>query len=274
MLKRKCGPIIIASVICLTSSFAVFADPLVDVTQSDSQQQPLVQTGGQQQVTAPVVDTSNMSTDERLSRLEQIVAAQNQIQLLNRVNQLQQQVEVLSGQNDMLRYQIQQLQTQQRQFYTDLDQRISALESGTKVAPKATAAIASSAMPATSDQDTYQQAYNFITGRQYDQAVTALAAFVKQYPKSAYVPNALYWQGQVLAMQSKNADAQKLFTQLLTQYPNDAKVPDAKLKLALMSADNNQLPIARQQLQDIIKQYPNSSAATLAANKLRQLKGT
>ena len=52
------------------------------------------------------------------------------MQLLQRLNQLQQQVEILQGQNEVLRHRLQQLQQQQSAFYQDLDQRVTALEKG------------------------------------------------------------------------------------------------------------------------------------------------
>jgi tol-pal system protein YbgF len=232
-------------------------------------QAPLVQDTDATKPSAATIDTSRMSVGERVARLEQMVAAQGQLQILNQLGQMQQQIEILQGQNEVLRHQLDQLQTQQRSLYADLNQRVTALEGGNKVTP----AVVSAAQENISDQDVYQQAYNLMVAKQYEQALTALQNFVKQYPQSTYVPNALYWQGEIYAMQNKPDQAKIVFQQLLQQYPNDAKAPDAKFRLATMAADNNRLTEARAQLNAIIKQYPNSSTATLATAKLRQLKG-
>ena len=258
-------------VISLLVAGVVNAVPVVDVTQDSRQQQPLVQSTAPA-AAQPQVDTSEMSVEQRLQRLEQMVSTQGQMQLLTRMNQLQQQVEILQGQNEVLRHRLQQLQTQQRTLYTDLDQRVTALENG-KPLKRSKTQIDLINFNKLDDQNAYQKAYDLIATRQYDQAIAALSAFVQKYPKSSYVPNAVYWQAEVFAAQGENTQAEKLFQQLIAQYPNNAKVPDAQLKLAMIAAANNQVAPAEQQLQNIIKQYPNSAAANLAATKLRQLKG-
>ena len=168
-----------------------------------------------------------------------------------------------------MRHQFEQLQTQQRRLYDDLNQRIIVLEGNNKVAP----APVSLPLDNTGDQDAYQRAYNLIVSKQYDNALIALQAFVKDYSNSSYVPNALYWQGEIYAMQNKPDQAKTVFQRLLKQFPHDAKAPDATFRLATMAADNNQIAEAKALLNSILKQYPNSSAATLASEKLRQLKG-
>jgi|GEM_PF-3541074 len=256
------------------------AVPVVDITQdqqqqqSQVQQQPLVQpsaVSNQDQVSQQSVDTSDMSVEQRLTRLEKLVSAQGQIQLLNQINQMQQQVEILQGQNEVLRHRLQQLKTQQQTLYTDLNQRVSALENG-KPLKRTKPRVNFADFNTMDDQNAYQRAYNLIATREYTQAIAALSAFVKQYPKSSYVPNAIYWQAEVLAAQDENTQAVKLFQQLVSKYPNSAKIPDAQLKLAMIAAANHQTVQAEQQLQNIVKQYPNSAAASLAATQLRQLK--
>ena len=275
MMHQKLRKILIATSSCVLMMGTALAVPVVDVTKDAQTQQALVTDSSS---AAPMaVDTSTMTSEQRIARLEQIVAAQTQMQLLDRINQMQQNVEILQGQNEILRHQLQQLQDQQRKYFQDLDQRVTTLEAGKKMTPAtgapstATSSVVSS-NTSVDDQTAYQNAYNLLSKQQYDQAMVALQTFVKQYPKSTYVPNAIYWQGEVLSAQSKNALAMAMFQQLIAQYPTSNKVPDAKLKLAMIAIDSNQIPQAKQQLQEIISKYPDSSAATLATNKLRQLK--
>ena len=255
--------VLIATSFFILNGSVAFAAPVVDANQ------PLVQDTNAD--TAQTVDTSNMSIDERMTRLEQMMGAQGPMQLLTRMNQLQQQVEILQGQNEVLRHQVQQLQQGQRKMYMDLDQRITALESGKKMVNKPSFNV--NTLGGGDDQAAYQKAYNLIAAREYPQAITALQAFIKQFPKSQYAPNAYYWQGEVLAAQADTKQALGVFQQLIKQFPNSAKVPDAKFKIAMLAVQNNQVDDARTQLQAIVSQYPNSTAANLAANQLRQLKG-
>ncbi|MSP52790.1 MAG: tol-pal system protein YbgF [Gammaproteobacteria bacterium] len=274
MMHLKRRKLFIATIIamgsCVLLANTALAVPVVDVTQDAQTQQPLITDSSSTAVSA--IDTASMSSEQRIARLEQMVAAQTQMQLLDRINQLQQNVEILQGQNEILRHQLQQLQDQQRKYYQDLDKRVTVLEGGKKAATAVPVATGTVPLSTLDDQTAYQNAYNLLSKQQYDQALVALQTFVKQYPKSTYVPNAIYWQAEVLSAQSKNAAAATMFQQLIAQYPTSNKVPDAKLKLALIAIENNQIPQAKQKLQEIISKYPDSSAATLATNKLRQLK--
>ncbi len=74
---------------------------------------------------------ASMSLDERVAQLERQLAAMNQLNLLQQVNQLQQQVQDLTGQLEDATHSLQMLQNQQKNQYADLDQRLSHLENPT-----------------------------------------------------------------------------------------------------------------------------------------------
>ena len=161
--------ILLGCALLLGTAFAV---PVVDVTKDESTQQPLLTDSSSS--TPAAVDTASMTIDQRVARLEQIVAAQGQMQLLDRINQLQQNVEILQGQNEILRHQLQQLQDQQRKYYQDLDQRVTALEGGKKATAVMPVAVGTVPAGTGDDQTAYQNAYNLLSKQQYDQALDAL----------------------------------------------------------------------------------------------------
>jgi tol-pal system protein YbgF len=241
----------------------LWAAPVVNLTNSDdSSQQALVQSDDSS--TAQAVDTSSMSVEKRLARLEQLVNSQGQMQLMQRFQQLQQHMDILQGQNEVLQHELKQMQTRQHYLYQQLSK-------GDKVKmPKTSMPTDTNAAP---DQVTYQKAYGLITQSDYDGAIDSLQAFVKKYPLSAQVPNALYWLGEVLSAQGKNAEAEAALQQLVKQFPKNTRVSDAQLKLATLAINRDQLPEAKQLLQAIIKQYPGTPTASIAANKLRTLQG-
>lgn len=251
--------LLISSCIGLTC----FAAPVIDLSQaSNSNQQALVHSGADTATT--VIDTSDMSVEERLARLENLVNAQAQMLMTQRLQQVQQQVEILQGQNEVLQHEVKRLKTRQQYLY----QQLSA---GDKVSmPTQADAFTNNT---AKDQQAYQQAYILITQSHYDAASKALAAFVKKYPKSQYVPQALYWQGEVSSAQGNTAQAEAALQQLVSQYPNDKHVLDAQLKLATLAMNSNETDKAKTLLDAIIKDHPDSAAASIAANKLRILKG-
>lgn len=246
----------------LLTSVAIAA-PVIDTSQANSSsEQALVQP-----VRANVnqqVDTSDMTDKQRLARLENLVNAQGQMQVMQRLQQAQQQVEILQGQNEVLQHELKRLNRRQQYLYQQLS-------NGNKIAMPTKNTLLDSSVSA--DQAAYQQAYGLIAQRDYAGATKAFQEFIKKYPKSENVANALYWQGEVLAAQGNDKEAKVALQQLIKQFPNDTRVNDATLKLATIAINNDQLANARELLQVLIKQYPDSSAASIAANKLRLIKG-
>ncbi len=83
-----------------------------------------------------------MDFDQRLSAVEQALGAassggsQSQAQLVIQLQQMQAELRQLRGMVEESANQVQQLQKRQREFYLDLDGRLSALESGGTAVPR------------------------------------------------------------------------------------------------------------------------------------------
>ncbi len=211
------------------------------------------------------VNTSGMDTSQRLTRLENIVAAQNALGTANQITTLQQKVQDLQGRIDLLEHQVTQLQRQMKQQYSDVNNRLKALESGKKAStPSPTGDI-------VNEHNIYQKAYSYIKAQHYPQANKALTAYIKQYPQGTYVPNAYFWLGEVSLAQGNIKPALALFQTVATRYSSSTKAPDALLKLGSINAELGNKIKAKQQLNQVIKNYPSSSAATSAKAQLTKL---
>ena len=98
-------------------------------------------------------DTSKMSVEERLKRLEQLLASQGLVDIMLKVESLQTVIQRLQGQSEEQLHTLQELKKRQRDLYIDIDRRLLQLErnapAGTVVAPgaAATAAGAAKAQP-------------------------------------------------------------------------------------------------------------------------------
>lgn len=73
--------------------------------------------------------------EARLVRLERILDGRGLVELLERVDALQNQVQQLQGQLDNQTYTIDQLRKQQRDLYVNLDQRLQSVETGVAAPP-------------------------------------------------------------------------------------------------------------------------------------------
>lgn len=220
------------------------------------------------QAEAPVVNlnhTKDMSLEQRVNRLENILAAQKNVGMYNQLQTLQNQVSKLQGENDRLNYQLKRLQSQVKQQYTDLDKRLAQVKSG-----KTNITVAAAEL--TKQHDLYQKAYRYIKASEFVKADKAFKQYLQKYPKGQYAPNATYWLGETAIAQGNIPSALSYFKAVASKYPSTSKVPDALLKLGTIYGEMGNKTQAKQELTKIIKHYPKSPAAKLAKSQLAKLK--
>lgn len=246
----------------------------------------------------PNVSSSPFQTSSSAGKAPVMLAQSGNIELYLMVEQLQREVRELRGMVEQQAYTIEQLKSQQRDRYMDLDQRLLNLDkrvsqAGDQVAapsqapapvqpggqgPAANASGASDEIASTSgvvtdaQKKAYQQAYDLIRQRQYDKAVDALHAFINQYPTSDLAVNAYYWLGEVYLVMPRLEQAKQAFTVVVSRYPNHRKASDAYYKLGVTLDRMGDAAQARQYLDATVKKYPGSAAAGLAQDYLKNLK--
>lgn len=230
------------------------------------------------------------------------------LQLYQQITGMQQEIRQLRGQNQELSHELDDLRKRQRQLYMNTDQRLQALEAavsggnvghanipasttasssastssnsvvtnpGATATPGVTAGQGTVASPpaasAGNGLEAYQQAFNLLKNSHYHEAVSAFKSFVKQYPQSAYVPNAEYWAGEALYVEQHFNQALAQFRMVVNQYPQSNKVAASMLKIGYSQYELKQWPQARKTLQNVVKSYPGTNAARLAADRLSRM---
>lgn len=227
---------------------------------------------------------------------------QRMLDLLNRMDQLENEVRHLRGDIEVLSHDLKEVKDRQRELYLDVDRRLRDLEVGgvragksagqppapgpatanTPPAGKAAApagggvsgvgAGAASTMPSPAERDAYERAFNLLKDGRYPQAISAFDAFLKAYPKSSYADNAQYWLGEANYVSRQFKRALQEFEKVVSNYPNSPKVPDAMLKEGYTYYELQQWDQARTMLQSVIKRYPNSTARRLAETRLQRMR--
>lgn len=218
---------------------------------------------------------NNLSTEQRLVRIENLLS--NQSQLVAQLNSLQQQVQELRGQVDLLSNQNQQLKQQQLKFYSDLDQRFQGFiseKSKSPVSDTQTANPVHANLPvaAATESEAYRNAWLSLQNKHYPLAIQQFQAFLKRYPNSDSVPSAHYWLGELHRIQNQSDLAKEEFNFLVKQYPQNPRVSDALLKLALIEYETGDKSKAIAGLKAVQKYYPGTPASNLAKAKLQSLK--
>lgn len=246
-------------------------------------------------------DTSKMSVEERLKRLEQILDSQGLVDIMLKLESLQTEVQRLQGQSEEQLHTLQELKKRQRDLYIDIDRRLLQLErnapAGSVVAPgaavtaagtaaaqpggskstkKNTAAVAAGTMAAPplllGEQQAYQDAFNLLRELRYDKATLAFRDFLKKYPNGRYAHIAQYWLGEAGYAQGKFKQAIKDYQALIDNYPNSPKLAEAMLKIGYSQYELKNYQAAQASLERLIQTYPGTTEAGQAQNLLKKIR--
>ena len=211
---------------------------------------------------------------------------QSQGELLLQIDQLRQETQALRGLMEELSYQLGQMSADQKTRYLDLDQRLGELVRIQKEAvavnpsqpsPSAVrggfepSSAAPVSVPAVSDQDAYNAAFEMIRERKFDEALVALDSFVQVYPDSELVLDARFWRGQVFDVLGRDQEAIETFKNLTLAAPDYRRILQVKVKLGKLLIKNQDVINGRKILQEVIIQSPESVEAGLASRELEKI---
>lgn len=260
--------------------------PVVDLSQAGTREMPSRQgLEIDQEEPSQRVSPSHQSEpmDQRVLRLERQIANLNEMNFASKVEKMQQELQQLHGQIEVQSHDLTQLKEQVRNFYQDLDQRltknqpkIAAHAEKVELSPE-NSAPSEDTQPVTENNkkkelQTYETAFNLLNRKEYDKAINSFQSFLKSYPESTYTVNAHYWLGEIYYLKEKPELASKEFQIIVNAYPDNPKVADALLKIALIAMDAGNYSKAKQNLAKVQKQYPGSTAAKIAALRLKEIK--
>jgi len=229
--------------------------------------------------------------DTRVGRMERIAA--NQVQVAQRLDEIQNNLRELRGRVDELEHNNDALSKQQRDLYNDLDKRLGTAAGGPAGAAGAAgapgAAVGSAAPgaagggnapatggagdagPSSTEQAVYGQAFDALKAGSYSIAIAGFKDFLSTYPTSSLAENAQYWLGESYYVTHDYGSAAGAFRTVLKKYPDSRKAPDAMLKLGYTQAALKQYGAARSTLTELTQKYPDSDSAKLAADRLKKL---
>jgi len=236
---------------------------------------------------ASISSVGSGSVEARVTTLERISNAQAQLlqQLQQQMSDNQRDIDSLRGQIQQNSYQLNQVVERQKQLYQQIDSLSSSNSGGQQAASGdasadagaaagAGAAAATGSAPAqTGDANSdYNAAVALILEKkQYDQAISALQAWVKRYPDSTYQPNANYWLGQLNYNKGKKDDAAYYYATVVKNYPKSPKAAEALLKVGVIMQEKNDTAKAKAVYQQVIKLYPNTDSAKQAQKRLASM---
>jgi len=245
------------------------------------------------------VESGQGDLQSRLGKLERSSSTEVMLELLQKVDQLQQENAQLQGSVEEQQNEIERLRKRQRDLYLDVDRRlndlqlsnnalpqglsntgtgVSAANAATAVGPAASTtaepapasvvvAPAAAADPAE-ERVEYENAFNSLREGKHGDSIAAFKRYLKSYPKGRFAHNAQYWMGEANYVTRNFDQALRDFQSVLDNYPSSNKIPDASLKLGYTHYELKDFAKARKSLAAVVKNFPTSKAASLAEKRL------
>jgi tol-pal system protein YbgF len=174
--------------------------------------------------------------------------------------------EQLAQVNKDLARELADLQRKYKDSMAAIDDRIRRLE------PQRVSLDGKDAVVDAPEKKAYDEAIGILRKGEFANAATALAAFQKRFPSSAYNGHVQYWLGNALYGKGEVKEAMNIFRTLVTTTPDHPRASEALLALANCQIELKDGKGARKTLEELIANYPQSEAAQAGRERIKQIK--
>jgi tol-pal system protein YbgF len=188
------------------------------------------------------------------------------LDLTGEIDKLRNEIANLRGQVEVLNNDLANAQRREKDFYTDLDQRLRKLE------PQRLSVDGKEVDVDQTEQKNFEAALALFKAGSYQAADEAFSSFLQHYPESSYVAQANYWLGNTYYAVRDCAKAIPAYRAVATRFPSSQKAPDALLNMASCQLELKDKIGARESLESLLKKYPGSTAAGMGKERLAELK--
>ncbi len=176
--------------------------------------------------------------------------------------ELQSQIDKLKSENAELRGKVEELEKQgedisssQKTYYQDLDTRLGNFEPHTVTIE----GVSGTVQPG--EKKAYDYALKTFQAGNLKKAEDNFAAVIAKYPKSPYLPLALYWSGNSKYVNKDYVGAINQLQTLIKKFPNHPRVPAAMMTLGNSQLESGNKAAAKKTFGEIIAKYPDTEAA-------------
>ncbi len=201
-----------------------------------------------------------------------VLQSQTLVDMLNQIEVPKQEHARLKGDLELANHNINNTQQRQKDLYNDTDTRLRKIEAA--AGPSLEGGVENvTATPEKNSQE-YQLlelANGLSTEGKHKDAYNAYDKFLRDYPNSAYAPEAKYGLGysQFALKNYKSAIATQ--QKVIDLHPESAKVPDAMFNMANSQIQLGLVPNAKKTLRDLIAKFPSSDVTPGAQKRLKAL---
>ena len=192
--------------------------------------------------------------------------ATTQLELQGQIDKLKAENSELRGKIEELEKQGEDISTSQKTYYQDLDTRLGNFE------PRTVTIEGVSGTVQPGEKKAYDDALKAFQAGNLKKADDGFSAFANKYPKSPYLPLALYWSGNSKYANKDYTGAISQLQSLIKKYPNHPRIPGAMVTLGNSQLENGNKTAAKKTFNEVIAKYPDTEAAKDAQQLLSAIK--
>jgi len=181
--------------------------------------------------------------------------ATTQLELQGEIDKLKSDNAELRGKIENLEKQGEDISNSQKTYYQDLDTRLGNFE------PRTATIEGVSGTVQPGEKKAYDDALKAFQAGNLKKADEGFSAFAAKYPKSPYLPLALYWGGNSKYANKDYAGAIKQLQSLISKYPNHPRIAAAMVTLGNSQLESGNKAAAKKTFGEIIAKYPDTEAA-------------
>ena len=191
--------------------------------------------------------------------------------LFEKLSVLENENRYLVGRIEQLENELATLRRENRERYTELDERVREISSQATLQSGGTDGLA----PDQGTEDgMYQQAVIHMDAQEYEEAISALNEMIESYPNGKHIPMGFYYLGELYRTKEPKEleESRQNFVQLIRLHPNHSKVPEAKYKLGTIYDELGDSSTALDYLDEVVQEHSGTSASRLANEYAKTLR--
>lgn len=215
------------------------------------------------------------SNNELLRRMteENAQLRRGMLDLQNQIESLRGELARNNGQREQFTRELSELQreqkdmTQRQQELTrSVEERVSQLE------PVKITVDGREILVEPAERKAYDAALALFRTGAFAAAQTSFLSLIGSYPKSGYLPSALFWLGNAQYATRDYKEAITNFRIMLKATPDHVRAPEALLSIANCQIELKDVAGARKTLDELLRSYPQSDAAKAGKERLARLR--
>lgn len=188
------------------------------------------------------------------------------LELSNQIEVLRAEAAKMRGQDEQLARDVADVQRKQKDMTQAVEDRFRKFE------PSKVTADGIEFVAGPAEVRDFDAALAALRKGDFPAASSAFTDFNNRYPQSGYKPSALFWLGNAQYAMRAYSEAIGNFKSVVAIAPDHVRSPEAALSIANCQLELKDIPAARKTLGDLISVYPRSEAASVAKDRLINLK--